>query len=87
MVETDAYRVVLREQEGGAITSFRLKPSGEELLSGPSNDLVSYRDSGGLWRLGHEFRGGFFVEHFHLSGAALTQGLQDLLLCSAAQAE
>jgi len=63
VVETDSYRVELSEQQGGAITSFRLKPSGDELLCGPSNDLVSYRDSGGLWRLGHEFRGGFFVEH------------------------
>ena len=63
VVETDAYRVELSEREGGAITSFRLRPSGDEMLSGPGNDLVSYRDSGGLWRLGHEFRGGFFAEH------------------------
>jgi hypothetical protein len=63
VVETDAYRIELSEQQGGAITSFRLSGSGEELLAGPANDLVSYRDSGGLWRMGHEFRGGFFVEH------------------------
>jgi hypothetical protein len=62
VVQTDAYRVELSERQGGAITSFRLNQSGEELLTGPANDLVSYRDSGGLWRLGHEFRGGFFVE-------------------------
>jgi hypothetical protein len=62
VVETDAYRVELCEQQGGAITSFRFAGSGEELLSGPCNDLVSYRDSGGLWRLGHEFRGGVFAE-------------------------
>ena len=62
VVETDFYRVELHEDQGGAITSFRLTGAGEELLSGPSNDLVSYRDSGGLWRLGHEFRGGVFVE-------------------------
>jgi len=69
VVQADAYRVELREQQGGAITSFRLSQSGEELLSGPANDLVSYRDSGGLWRLGHEFRGGFFVEHARASHA------------------
>jgi hypothetical protein len=62
VVQTDTYRVELSEQQGGAITSFRLDRSGKDLLSGPANDLVSYRDSGGLWRLGHEFRGGFFVE-------------------------
>ena len=67
VAETDTYRVVLREQEGGAITSFRLTGSGEELLSGPANDLVSYRDSGGLWRLGHEFRGGVFAEQARAS--------------------
>jgi hypothetical protein len=27
-----------------------------------ANDLVSYRDSGGLWRMGHEFRGGWLRE-------------------------
>jgi hypothetical protein len=62
VVETDAYRVELCEQQGGAITSFRLHGSADELLLGPANDLVSYRDSGGLWRLGHEFIGGSFVE-------------------------
>jgi hypothetical protein len=62
VVETDSYRVVLSEQQGGAITSVRLNRAGKELLSGPANDLVSYRDSGGLWRLGHEFRGGVFAE-------------------------
>ena len=67
VVETDAYRIELSEQQGGAITSFRLSGSGEELLAGPANDLVSYRDSGGLWRMGHEFRGGFFVEHARAS--------------------
>ncbi len=67
VVETDAYRVELSEHQGGAITSFRLNGSGEELLAGPANDLVSYRDSGGLWRLGHEFRGGFFVEQARAS--------------------
>ena len=66
-VETDTYRVELSEEQGGAITSFRLNRSGEELLSAPANDLVSYRDSGGLWRLGHEFRGGVFLERARAS--------------------
>jgi len=35
---------------------------GPELLAGPANDLVGYADSGGLWRMGHEYRGGKLVE-------------------------
>ena len=69
VAETDMYRVELGEQQGGAITSFRLTGSVQELLSGPANDLVSYRDSGGLWRLGHEFFGGTFVEQSRASQA------------------
>jgi hypothetical protein len=40
VVQTDAYRVELSEQQGGAITSFRLTGSGEELLAGPANDRI-----------------------------------------------
>ncbi|MBN1934663.1 MAG: hypothetical protein JW934_08350 [Anaerolineae bacterium] len=37
------------------------RPETEQpLLAGLSNDLVSYHDSGGLWRMGCEFRGGKF---------------------------
>jgi hypothetical protein len=36
--------------------------TGEMLVGGPSNDLISYEDSGGLWRMGHEFIGGRFRE-------------------------
>ena len=67
VVDSDAYHVELDEKQGGAITSFRLGRSAQELLSGPANDLVSYRDSGGLWRLGHEFLGGVFAERARAS--------------------
>jgi hypothetical protein len=66
-VDTDAYHLELDQGHGGAITSFRMAGSSEELLAGPANDLVSYRDSGGLWRLGHEFRGGHFAERVRAS--------------------
>jgi len=57
------YHLVLDEAAGGCLVSLRRGgPDGEELLAGPGNDLVSYRDSGGLWRMGHEFRGGAFRE-------------------------
>ena len=35
---------------------------GQEQLSGLGLDLVAYADDGGLWRLGHEYRGGSFTE-------------------------
>ena len=78
LVETDAYRVELDEQQGGAITSFRLRGSTEELLAGPANDLVSYRDSGGLWRLGHEFLGGGFVEKARASRVPARISVEEL---------
>jgi hypothetical protein len=59
-VFTDHYRLVLDEGAGGCLTSLVI--DGVERLAGPANDLVAYRDSGGLWRLGHEYRGGRFRE-------------------------
>jgi hypothetical protein len=66
-VETDHYRVVMSAKAGGAMTSFRLHGSQAELLSGPANDLVCYADSGGLWRMGHEYLGGTFIERLRSS--------------------
>jgi hypothetical protein len=62
VVETEHYRAVLSEPAGGCMTSFRLSGQAQELLSAPANELVTYRDTGGLWRMGHEFLGGAFVE-------------------------
>lgn len=59
-VSTPSYRLVFDQRTGGCIVSAEV--DGRELLSGPGNDLVLYRDSGGLWRLGHEFAGGTFRE-------------------------
>ncbi len=56
-VHTPYYRVELDEQRGGGIVA-AYDAQGQALLSGVSADLVFYRDSGGLWRMGHEFRGG-----------------------------
>jgi alpha-mannosidase len=60
-VRTGHYRVLLQESVGGCISSFQ-DASGRELLRAPANDLVEYRDSGGLWRFGHEYRGGTFKQ-------------------------
>ncbi len=55
-IRTPLYTVELDGHAGGAIV--RAEASGTGLFSGLSNDLLSYRDSGGLWRMGYEFRGG-----------------------------
>lgn len=61
-VESPHYNVELVEERGGCITSLTDSSSGTRVLSGCGNDLVLYRDSGGLWRMGCEFRGGKFTE-------------------------
>jgi hypothetical protein len=69
-VRTSHYIVELAEDAGGGIVraagSKGLSLEGpiahRPLLTSVSNDLVCYQDSGGLWRMGHEFRGGVFKE-------------------------
>jgi hypothetical protein len=61
-VATADYRICLREDAGGCITSWQLAGSERNLVRTASNDLICYRDTGGLWRMGHEFRGGSFRE-------------------------
>jgi hypothetical protein len=59
-VLTAHYRLLVSADGGGCLTS--LVMGGREQLGGPGLDLVAYEDDGGLWRLGHEYRGGSFVE-------------------------
>jgi hypothetical protein len=59
--------MVLSERQGGCIVSLCKGTDGPELLAGPSNDVVAYHDEGGLWRMGHEFRGGRFEETMRAS--------------------
>ena len=59
-VSSPFYSVVLDEGVGGCIVSYVGRPDGAELLKGPGNDLVVYVESGGLWRMGHEYLGGSF---------------------------
>ncbi len=61
-VSTRWYRVVIEEAKGGCITEWTVPGAERNLLRTPSNDLVVHRDSGGLWRMGHEYRGGSFRE-------------------------
>lgn len=57
-VQTPHYVLELAEGTGGAFLEGTHLESGKQFLVGLSNDLVCYRDSGGLWRMGHEYRGG-----------------------------
>lgn len=59
-IQTPHYVVVLAEEAGGCIITAQDPISAHPLLAGPSNDLISYKDSGGLWRMGFEFPGGIW---------------------------
>lgn len=61
-VRAKHYVVRLDENAGGCIVDAWHPDTQRPLLSGTSNDLVSYKDYGGLWRMGHEFGGGLFKE-------------------------
>lgn len=74
-LEMGDYYIELNEALGGCVTSLQEErdSSGEggttglQRLQVPSNDLISYADSGGLWRMGHEFRGGRLREVWRAS--------------------
>lgn len=60
-VEANGLRVTIDPREGGTIDVVEAN-TGESLLRPRSFDLVSFHDSGGLWRMGHEYRGGKLEE-------------------------
>lgn len=66
-IKTAYYDIELAEDTGGAIVNLQSKDAQTPLLTGISNDLVSYRDSGGLWRMGLEFAGGIWKESMRAS--------------------
>jgi hypothetical protein len=74
-VHTEHGRFTFSEAQGGCLTSMLV--DGEELLSGFGLDLVAFADHGGLWRLGHEFRGGRFDEVARASGKPATIQLHE----------
>ena len=58
--ETADYQLTVSRADGGCLTSFVTEDG--ELLRAMGFDLVGFHDEGGLWRLGHEYRGGRFEE-------------------------
>ena len=69
-IETGFYDLEMDEDAGGTIAALYDRETGSLLLTGTSNDLVSYRDSGGLWRMGYEFNGGVWRESARASERA-----------------
>lgn len=61
-VDTPYGHFELAEEAGGCITHAWEPETNLPLLTDYSNDLIAYSDSGGLWRMGHEFRGGHWEE-------------------------
>lgn len=59
-IATPHLSLELSRGRGGCLTS--LRTSAGEHLGGLGFDLVAFHDEGGLWRLGHEFKGGRFEE-------------------------
>ncbi len=59
-VTTERYQLIFSEARGGCLTSLVI--DGHEQLNGMGLDLLAFADEGGLWRLGHEYRGGRFAE-------------------------
>jgi hypothetical protein len=57
-LETAHFKLVVSRSDGGCLSSFVTADG--ELLENLGFDLVSFHDDGGLWRLGHEYRGGQF---------------------------
>ncbi len=61
-VETPVLRVRFDLAHGGTAEVARA-PNGKALLDGGSFQLTSWRDSGGMWRMGNEFAGGRLQAH------------------------
>jgi hypothetical protein len=59
-VRTAALRLTFSRDRGGCLASYVVE--GREQLRGLGLDLLAFSDDGGLWRLGHEYRGGSFSE-------------------------
>jgi hypothetical protein len=59
-VRTSRLEACFSKARGGCLTS--LVVDGREQLDGLGLDLLAFSDDGGLWRLGHEYRGGSFRE-------------------------
>lgn len=58
VVRTPGVELVLDAARGGCVMEATDRTTSQPLVRGPAFDLVAWRDSGGLWRMGNEFPGG-----------------------------
>lgn len=74
-VDAGRLTAVIDPALGGCITELRV--DGVTVVSAPTGDLIAFEDSGGLWRLGSEYRGGHLRERDRASrGAARVEARQ-----------
>ncbi len=71
-VETRHYKIEVSEALGGCISKWTDPDGKQAFLAGAGNDAIAYEDSGGLWRMGHEFAGGTFRPREYSSRGAAT---------------
>jgi hypothetical protein len=74
---TPHFRLELDEARGGAIVRAEDVETGEPLLGGLGNDVVRYRVTGGLWRMGYEFDGGRWKQSGCTSDRAVELALKE----------
>lgn len=72
------YTIRIDADAGGCVTSWSDAASAREVLAGPGNDLVAFADSGGLWRMGHEYPGGTFRRTAQSSSGAAFLSVREL---------
>jgi hypothetical protein len=61
-VTTPYYLLRFSEKEGGMLVFAQDHVTKIPLTGLPTNDLICYKESGGLWRMGHEYKGGYLKE-------------------------
>jgi alpha-mannosidase len=61
-IRTEDYRIGISQTLGGTILYAQDRESQKNFLQSFSNDLIRYKDSGGLWRMGLEYMGGTWKE-------------------------
>ena len=76
-IKTALYDIELDEDVGGTIVKLRSQDTQTPLLTDISNDLLSYRDSGGLWRMGLEFAGGIWKESMRAGNRSIPIQIQE----------
>lgn len=77
IVATDWATLTFDSHRGGALVSL-VDTSGHEWLTGPSLEIESHLDSGGLWRLGQEIHGGTWrhLDRSSAHGATISSAVE-----------